>query len=407
MDRPAALAQVTAQPDLVIPGGRALRTIARGLWLVVVALSLAELWMIGATVDRPSNQWGMRGYEAALALSFGSVGALIATKRPGNVIGWLTLVAALATGIQGIVVQYPVLAGTSNPPLSGVDVARWIGAWIWVLPAGLFLGLFPLLFPDGRLPSPRWRPALFLGLCAITVQIAVIILISRPFGPIPPTNNPTPYFELGGPVVIVGYALLWLAGAVSTSSFIYRYRRARGDERQQIKWVAYALVIVVFGAVMGFTPFVFGQFAFIGTALFGAAAVAIAILRYRLYEIDLIINRTLVYGALSAVLAGVYAASITLSQRLFVAVTGERSDAAIVLTTLIVTSTFTPLKTRLQAIVDRRFRPSAHGTFSLTAPSGSGSEALQMVGQLAQLHAAGALTTSEFKSKKAELLGRV
>jgi hypothetical protein len=118
-------------------------------------------------------------------------------------------------------------------------------------------------------------------------------------------------------------------------------------------------VLVILGAAMGFTPFLVGQFVFLATVLFAAAAIAIAILRYRLYEIDLIINRTLVYGALTAILAGVYTASITLSTRLFSSVTGERSDAAIVLTTLIVVSFVTPLKTRLQTIVDREMKAVA------------------------------------------------
>jgi len=354
------------------------RLVAISIWLAIVALSLAEVWMIAITLDRPSDQFGIRGYEVALALSFGSVGALIATRRPRNPIGWLSLVAGLLVGIQGIVVQYPVLAEASAPPLAGADLARWVSAWIWVLSAGAFLGIFPLLFPDGRLLSPRWRPALLLGLVATAAQIGVTIAVSQPFGSIPPTNNPAPYFERGGPPVLIGYSLLWLAGVVSTSSLIQRYRRARGDEREQIKWVAYAVVVVVFGAVIGFTPFVIGQFVFLGTALFAAAAIGIAILRYRLYEIDLIINRTLVYGGLSAVLAGVYTASITLSQRLFMATTGERSDAAIVLTTLIVAATFTPLKTRLQASVDRRLRAAPAGG-AMAAPAAAMTDVLDTV----------------------------
>jgi hypothetical protein len=383
---------------------RATRILVVSLWLVTVGLSLAELWMIALTLERPSDQFGFRGSEAALALSFGSVGALIATRRPENLIGWLSLVAALILGIQGIAVQYPVLAEASVPRLAGADLARWVSAWIWVPTAGTFLGIFPLLFPDGRLPSPRWRPALLLGAVAIAAQIGVTMVVSQPLGAIPPTNNPAPYFARGGLPVLLGYSLLWLAGVVATSSLIQRYRRARGDEREQIKWVAYAVVVVVCGAVVGFTPFVIGQFVFLGTALFAAAAIAIAILRYRLYEIDLIINRTIVYGALTAILAGVYTASITLSTRLFSSVTGERSDAAVVLTTLIVVSVFTPLRTRLQATVDRRVK--ATPTIE-DASIGSSLEALDALARLIRLNASGGLTPTEFGAKKAELLRRV
>jgi len=386
----------------------AARAVAVAAWLVIVALALAELWMIAATLDRPPDQWGLRGYEAALALAFGSMGALVAFRRRDNPIGWLTLAVGLVIGMQGVTIQYPVVAGSAGLP--GAFVARWISAWIWVLAVGPFLTIFPLLFPDGRLVSPRWRPALVLALGAIAIQITIIILNTQPIGPAAPSNNPAGYFAVIGPEGAIGYVLLWLAGAVSVASLVQRYRTAGTEQRQQIKWVVYALVLVGFGAVVGMTPIIVGQLFFLATAFVGAAAIAIAILRYRLYEIDLIINRTLVYGALSAVLAGVYTASSTLSQRLFMAVTGERSDAAIVLTTLIVAATFTPLKARLQATVDRRIsaaRPGGSARQPVIADAGAGPEALRMLRQLGRLHSAGVLTTSEFETKKGDLLQRI
>jgi hypothetical protein len=211
---------------------RAARTFAIAIWLLIVALSLAELWMIAVTLDRPSDQWGIRGYEAVLGLAFGSVGALIVTRRHGNVIGWLALIAASAVSFQGVLVQYAVLSEASASPLPLVGLARWASAWVWVLSAGTFLAVFPLVFPDGRLPSARWRPALYLGVGAIVLQAGLTILVGQPFGPVPPTNNPAPYFERGGPFVFVGYAVLWVAGLVAASSLIHRYRQARGDERQ-------------------------------------------------------------------------------------------------------------------------------------------------------------------------------
>lgn len=390
------------------PGSGRLRSMAVILWLVTVALALAELWMIAVTLDRPApDQWGFRGFEAALALSFGSVGALIAARRPENRIGWLLLGVGVVTGVQGFVDQYPVLAKAVSPAPPFVEASRWVAAWIWVIPSIALMTFLPLLFPDGRLLSPRWRLAVLLAVAAMAVQIGSIVLATQPLGPLPPTQNPAAYFERFGPRMAIGYVIQLAAISVAVISVVLRYRRARGEERQQIKWVVYAVVLIPFGAAAGFSTIFLGQVLLIGTGVFAAAAIAIAILRYRLYEIDVIINRTLVYGALSAVLAGVYTASITLSQRLFMAVTGERSDAAIVLTTLIVAATFTSLKTRLQSIVDARVRAAPPAGASAPATVGAGPDPLHMLGQLAELYTAGALTAGEFRAKKAELLSRV
>ena len=350
----AQVGVAAAKPSLRV---RATRRLPIGLWLVIIGLSLAELWMIAVTLDRPApDQWGFRGFEAALALSFGSVGALVAARRPENRVGWLLLGVSAVAGVQGIVDQYPILAQARTPELPFAAASRWVAAWIWVIPSVSLMCLIPLLFPDGRLLSPSWRPAALLVLLALAVQIGSIILATQPLGPVPPSANPVPYFERIGPGMAVGYLVQLAAVGAAVIAGLQRYRRARGDERQQIKWIAYGAFFVPFAAVAGFSGVFLGAVALIAAGFFFAAAMAIAILRYRLYEIDLIINRTLVYGVLSAVLAGVYTASITLSQRLFMAITNERSDAAIVLTTLIVAATFTPLKTRLQAIVDRRLK---------------------------------------------------
>jgi len=401
----------TVRAAAAAPVGRAAPAIAVTLWLVAVAFSVAELWMIAVTLDRPApDQWGFRGFEAVLTLSFGSVGALVAARRPENRFGWFVLGLMVIGAPQGVVDQYPVLAEASDPTLPFADLSRWITAWIWVIPSvGLMVGL-PLLFPTGRLLSPRWRPAVLLGVAAVVAQVGLIVLTSQPLGPVPPGPNPTRYFERVGPVMAIGYLIELSAIVVAMSSAVVRYRQSRGDERQQIKWVAYAAFFVPFAAAAGFSGIAAGQLVLIAAAFFAAAAMAIAILRYGLYEIDLIINRTLVYGALSAVLAGVYTASITLSQRVFMAVTGERSDAAIVLTTLIVAATFTPLKARLQAVVDRRVKAAgpAEPDAVASAPSLAGSGAtVEVLVKLAALRDAGALTTDEFRIAKAAVLAHM
>jgi hypothetical protein len=371
------------------------------LWLLIVFLSLATIWMIAVTIDRPTpQQWGFRGFEPALALSFGSVGALVATRRPENRFGWLLVGVSVVAALQGIVDQYPVLADAATPALPLAAESRWVAAWIWTIPSILFMTVVPLTFPDGRLISPRWRPAVLLAITALAVQIGLIVLSSEPFGPLPPVANPAPYFARFGPLWATGYALQLAAIVVAVSAGVQRYRAARGEVRQQIKWVAYAGVFLVLTAPAAFSGIVAGEILLIAAAFFASAAMAIAILRYRLYEIDIIINRTLVYGALSAILAGVYTASIGLSQRLFSAVTGDRSDAAIVLTTLIVVSLFTPIKTRLQTIVDKRLKTPS-------APPAPGSPSLDALAQLDALRVRGIVTQAEFDAKKAELLARV
>lgn len=327
------------------------------LWLVIVAMSLATIWMIVVTIDRPTpEQWGFRGFESALALSFGSVGALIAARRPKNRFGWLLVGISVVAAAQGVVDQYPVFAEATTPALPLARESRWVAAWIWTIPSVLFMTAVPLTFPDGRLLSRRWRLGLLLALAALAVQIGLIVVASQPIGPLRPSSSAAPYFERFGPIWASGYVLQLVAIVVAVASGVLRYRAARGEVRQQIKWVAYAGVFLILAAPAGFSGISAGQIVLIVAAFFAAAAIAIAILRYRLYEIDVIINRTLVYGFLTAILAGVYTASITLTQKLFVAVTNERSDAAIVLTTLIVVSLFTPIKSRLQAIVDKRLK---------------------------------------------------
>lgn len=383
---------------------RLARALAVVAWLATIGLAVLEVWMIARTLDHPPPQWGIRGYEAALGPLFASVGALIAVRRPENRIGRATVFAGFLIGLQGVLVQYPALADTVVPPLPGAFLARWFATWMWTIPIASFLMLFPLTFPDGHLLSPRWRPVALFALVATVFGIGWIILNTEPFGPAPASNDPVTYFAAIGARGLIGYIPLWLASLASVASMVQRYRGAGTEVRQQIKWVVYAIVLVGLGALVGMGPFALGQVFFLASAFVAAAAIAIAILRYRLYEIDLIINRTLVYGTLTAILAGVYTASITLSTRLFSSVTGERSDAAIVLTTLIVVSLVTPLKTRLQSIVDQQIR--AQESFEALA-MGSSLDALDALGRLIRLNASGGLTTEEFSTKKAELLRRV
>jgi hypothetical protein len=290
------------------------------------------------------------------------IGGLVALRRPENPIGWLFCVAGLAMGLDGLGEQYALYALVGRPgSMPAGVVTAWLVSWLWTVYVGLLGGYLFLLFPNGRLLSRRWRPVAWL------VAIGIVLAFAG-FGLKPgPLNNQFSF--VANPFGVDALASIWglpaeslllpmvVAIVASVVSLVVRFRRAHGDESAQLRWIVYAALLLPFGL---FLAFVFPSKVSEVVTISGLGAIpvaaGIAILRYRLYDIDLIINRTLVYGSLTAILAGLYTASISLSQRVFVALTGEKSDAAVVLTTLLVAAAFTPVKGRLQAIVDRRFK---------------------------------------------------
>jgi len=214
----------------------------------------------------------------------------------------------------------------------------------------------PLLFPDGRLPSPRWWPVAWLAVVDIVVLLVAVGFTSPGlFGGEP---SPLAIIPAGPASEAIGTlaAILTLgAGVLCAGSLLVRYRRVDSDERQQLKWVAGAMAVFAVSLVVSVLLPPIDTFAWVLPIV--PISVGIAILRYRLYDIDILIGRALAYVALSALLAGGYAASVALFQRLFILVTGDRSDAAIVITTLILASIFTPARKALEGVVERRFRP--------------------------------------------------
>jgi hypothetical protein len=293
------------------------------------------------------------------------LGGLVASRRPENFYGWLWLGLGLSAALVQLAVSYAAHALVVEPDslpaprtVSQVLGMGW-GMGIIVLPFLL------LLFPTGRLPSRRWRPVAW----AILVAGAVLLIIGL-FTPgnsgIGPFENP---LGVGG---AVGEAIVYITAAVvfvlfgaiilSALSLVFRYRHAGGVERQQIKWFAYAAVL--FGGSLVFSGFLGQDLPGIWDALFETVtfvplyvAVGFAILRYRLYDIDMIINRTLVYGSLTVSLAVVYFGGVAITQAIFRALTGQEQQPqlAIVVSTLVIAALFNPLHRRVQAFVDRRF----------------------------------------------------
>jgi hypothetical protein len=237
------------------------------------------------------------------------------------------------------------------------------------LPALSIATFIVLLFPDGHLPSPRWRVVGAAALLGDGLAIPAFGLAPLDLGGFPGVRNPLALSGVAGTIALVvggvGALLIIVSIIGAMVSLVGRWRIARGDERRQLTWIAFAATGLA--VVIAFFPLLSPDFlraqpsglqhVLVGIALAGIAfAIGIAVLRYRLYDIDVIVDRTLVFGALTAILAGLYAASIRLFQALFVGVTGESSDAALVLTTLVLATSFTPIKRRLETIVERRYR---------------------------------------------------
>ena len=299
-------------------------------------------------------------------LAFPVVGAIVVSRLPENSIGWLFCAVGLPFGLSGAAHGWAVYALFVEPgTLPGADWAAWAATWAFVPPLFAIPPLLFVLFPDGRPASRRWRPVVWLtgaGVVATTLGTALAggNLEEPPFQEVP---NPAGLDGAGAlPEVLaaMGFVSLFFAILLGTAALVSRFRQARGDERQQLKWFAAAGGVFAFACVLYVAPFsplpsdTAGQ-AVILLAFCGIpVAAGVAILKHRLYDIDVVINRALVYGALTATLAGAYVGSVLLLQLVLSPLT-EQSDLAIAGSTLAVAALFGPARRRIQALVDRRF----------------------------------------------------
>jgi hypothetical protein len=332
------------------------RAAAWGLLGVYVALALAGVAMI-VIQDGRQDVLGVFGFAA-----FAGVGTLIALRRPDNAVGWLLLAVAITFSIGEVGDVY--VDAASNPARVPVAVVASGMSNVWFALALVFL---PLLFPYGHLPSPRWRPVLWLGAAELVVgavasatapgEIEIVngTGIENPLG-VEGTLSDT----LGALDLVLGGVAVVLAAA----SVVVRFRRSSGVERLQLKWFASVLVLaaiclsiaVLIGSLQGeespYAPVAVAGW-LSGLVLIGFGlpiATGIAILRHRLYDIDVVIRRTLVYAALTAALGATYLGLV-----LLIGLTLGTSNLAIAVSTLAVAALFRPLRTRIQGAVDRRF----------------------------------------------------
>jgi hypothetical protein len=300
-------------------------------------------------------------FEAVIFSSLAGTGAIVAARRPRNPIGWLFGVAALCLAVLmlGDALYWHAAFGDPGPHHTAA-VALWFENWAWIPALVALFSLVPLLFPTGAPPSPRWR---FVGWAAVTTGIVTLVATAFSPGPLQNTNwvtNPLGVGGLGLRTLSEASFVIWLASALAAAvSLVVRFRRSRGVERQQLKWVTAAgcLLVASFpvSALLDNGVSEVAGWACLLFALLGlAVAVSVALLRFRLYDIDVVINRTLVYGALSATLGAAYLGSVLLLQLVLSGVT-KGSGLAVAVSTLAVAALCRPARERIQRVVDRRF----------------------------------------------------
>src|ERR671912_1066918 len=334
---------------------------------VVMFVGSVALWILAhsthvpRSLDADLTTGGLLGQ--ALFLVFPLVGALIASRRPENPIGWLCLVDGLLWTTTNMLDYHSLYVMASPGSVPFPEVLAGVNHWLWVPTVGLLGTYVFLLFPDGRLPSPGWRPLAWLSGVVIALLSVGVALSPGPLVNVGPIQNP---FGLEGyPWVATAWLavipLLLLCILASALSLVLRYRRSGGEERQQIRWIAFAAsvfgVLFVSGPVFPPEAWFADLLAYVrlGSSTLIPIAIGFAVLKYRLYEIDLLINRALVYGSLTAMLAGVYLCAVVALQYLLRALTGQESQLAVVASTLAIAALFNPLRRRIQAIVDRLF----------------------------------------------------
>jgi hypothetical protein len=336
---------------------RAASWLAWIMWALSIGLTVLSLWLLILNLSHPNVPVYLYWAEdTLLAVGYSTVGAVAASHRPGNAVGWVLCSIGLSWGVAHFASEYATYALLAAPgSLPAAEGAAWIYSWVWVPGLG-FIVFLPLLFPSGRLPSPRWRPFAWFSVLLVVAGTIVAafspgpgvgLSIRNPFGmeSLPNLNEQL-------------QALMFVLIFVASASLVARLHRARGVERQQIKWVAYAGALGGGAALPTYTVLEAVNLPWLHLAGYVPAlvgilgvptAVGIAITRYRLYDIDILINRTLVYGTLTATLVALYLVGIVVLQRVFVFLTGQQSTLAVVASTLLIAALFNPLRRKYDA----------------------------------------------------------
>jgi hypothetical protein len=364
-----SIAETKGQEQVQLSTHRIARWLAWSCWALTIGLVIVRLFL--RHLNSPPTF--LNDVFSALVLSaFATIGALIASRQRANPIGWVLAIGTLLWAAGEFAIEYGVYGLITVP--GSLPIPLWmalLGVWIQALGFSLILFFVLLLFPDGHLPSPRWRNVVWFVVATIALFSVYLLFSPKLFDfRLSSFDNPIGVIipEPVSSALLVLVVFCWVVATLAcVAAIVVRFRHAQNDERQQLKWLTYSSVLALLVAPAGAilvtqaalnvnASYETGAFLFTVSLAPIPIAVGIAILRYRLYDIDLIINRTLVYIPLTGIIAGLYSASVALFQLLFQVLTGEKSDAAIIISTLILASLFTPIKNALQEFVDRRFK---------------------------------------------------
>jgi hypothetical protein len=351
-------------------GGITLRTaswLAWSLWALCVALTALSLLLLALIRSHPGTHIFDWWLGNALVVIDVTVGAIVASRRPENPVGWLLCLSGVAVATNSFASQYAIYALLAQPDtIPAGEALAWVASWLLPVMIGLQV-FYLLLFPTGRLPSRRWRWLAWLTVAYILVGVTTAAFSpGAHMGALGPIRNPLGVEGLTQFYKAVLYTMSPALFIAAVFSLVVRLRRAVGVERQQLKWLAYAAGGVAISSILLITTIALDTprwYEWVANAIVLAVtpgvpiAIGIAILRYRLYDIDLLINRTLVYGSLTAILAGVYFGGVTATQALFRDLAGQQElpQLVVVVSTLLIAALFTPLRRRIQSFIDRRF----------------------------------------------------
>ena len=341
--------------------------------LSVLAWSLLALWVLVAAlfVWQSQNQPIADEWVLVVPLvGYATVGALVASRHPTNAVGWLLLAIALTIACGELGETY--IHTRSNP---GYVAVAWVNGWlfnVWLL---LIVGFLPLLFPDGKLISRRWRPVFLLAVATVVTQVLTVALAPGELAVTASVENPLGvhggFHAVLEVLTVVSWCAFVVVAGLTSASLVVRFRRSRGREHQQVKWFAFAGLMTIAGLLTsalgellprswGDPIGAVGWIVFLVACIVGIpVATGVAILKHRLYDIDVVINRTLVYGTLTAALAAIYVGSVLLMRLLLGPLAGD-SALSVAASTLAVAALFRPLRSRIQAVVDRRFYRSRY-----------------------------------------------
>ncbi len=344
---------------------RAATWLAWSLWALSVALTTSSLVLLVLIRSHPGIHVFDFWLVNSLVVIDATVGAIVASRRPENPVGWLLCLSGVATSASTFASQYAIYALLAQPnSLPAGEAMAWIAAWMLPIMNGVQV-FYLLLFPTGRLPSRRWRWLAWLTVAYILVGVTTAAFSwGAHLGALGPIRNPLGIEGLTPIYKAVLYTMSPALFIAAVFSLAVRLRRAVGVERQQLKWLAYAaggLAIVSILLIISIAIDTPRWYEWVANAIIVTVtpgipiAIGIAIIRYRLYDIDLLINRTLVYGSLTVTLVALYFGGIVVLQRVFVVLTGQQSTLAVVASTLLIAALFTPLRRRIQSFIDRLF----------------------------------------------------